>query len=204
VPAMGAAPAFHPGVNILHRDIGQAHICLGFPGPTLCDQERYLCDLLSSILGGGSTSRLFERIREDEGLAYAIYTFHSFHRSTGMLGLYAAVAPQNFKRVMDLVFEELRRIREECMSEEELDMNREQIKGNLLMAMENTSTRMSRMAKCMMYYGRILTVEEIIHNVDAVTRENIQRFAQNAFTPEQCAMVVLGPTNGHKLDRIPL
>ncbi len=204
VPAIGAPPSFHAGVNLLPRDIGQAHVCLGFPGPTLCDRERYACDLLSSVLGGGSTSRLFERIREDEGLAYAIYTFHSFHRLTGMLGLYAAVAPQNFQHVMDLVFEELRRIREERLSEEELGMNREQIKGNLLMAMENTSTRMSRMAKCMMYYGRILTVDEIIQNVDAVTAGDVQRMAQNTFIPEKCAVVVLGPTNGHTLDRIPL
>ncbi|HPO12781.1 MAG TPA: pitrilysin family protein [Candidatus Hydrogenedentes bacterium] len=204
IPALDAGPSFHAGVNILPRDIGQAHVCLGFPGPTLCDQERYICDLLSSVLGGGSTSRLFERIREDEGLAYAIYTFHAFHQSTGMLGVYAAVAPQNFKKVMGLVFEELRRIREESLSEEELDMNREQIKGNLLMAMENTSTRMSRMAKSMMYYGRILTVEEIIRHVDEVTCEDIQRIAQNTFTPEKCAVVVLGPTNGCKLDRVPL
>ncbi len=204
VPVPGAPPRFRGGVQVLDRDIAQAHFCLGFPGPALGLPDRYVCDLVSSILGGGSTSRLFERIREDEGLAYAVYTFHAFHVAAGMMGVYAGVAPQNFGRTIELVFEELRRIRDHAVSAEELDMNREQIKGNLLMAMENTATRMSRMAKCMMYYGRIIPVEEVIANVDAVTPKLIQEYARRAFTPEQCALVVLGPTNGYPLENLPL
>jgi predicted Zn-dependent peptidase len=204
IPDLGDGPAFQSGIAQHDRDIAQAHVCLAFPGPSVQNEERYLCDMVSSILGGGSTSRLFERIREDEGLAYAIYTFHSFHVHAGVIGVYVGVAPPNYKRTMDLVFEELRELREERMSAEELDMNREQIKGNLLMALESTSTRMARMAKCLLYFGRIVPVEEIVQKVDAITEDEVQAFARKIFTPGQCAMTVLGPTNGHRVKKIPL
>lgn len=197
-------PPFRSGNHMVERDIAQAHFCMGFPGPNLHDSERYLCDMVSSILGGGSTSRLFERIREEEGLAYAIYTFHSIYLRGGMIGLYAAVAPQNYQKTLDLTFEELRRICQEPVSAEELEMNREQIKGNMLIALESTFTRMSRMGKCLMYYDRLIPVDEIIAHVDAVTSEDIQAYCQKTFRPENCALVTLGPTDGYRQERFPL
>lgn len=193
VPGPCGAPAFHHGVRQFERDISQIHLCMAFPGPALDSQERYTCDMASSVLGGGSTSRLFERIREEEGLAYSIYTFHGFHRQSGMLGLYAAMAPDHFERTMEITCEELRRTRDEAVPEEELGMHREQIKGNMLMALESTFTRMSRMAKSLMYYQRIVPVAEVLTNVEAVTQADIQDFAQRTFAKEQCAVVVLGP-----------
>jgi predicted Zn-dependent peptidase len=203
-PAAAEAPAFRGGVQTVDRDIAQAHVCLGFPAPDLRRPDRYVCDMVSNILGGGSTSRLFERIREDEGLAYSIYTFHSLYTRAGMLGVYAAVAPQSYQKTLDLTFEELRRLCAERISAEELEMNREQIKGNMLMALESTFTRMSRMAKCLMYYGRLIPVDEVIANVDAITPDDVQSFAQKTFTPENCALVTLGPTDGHAVESIPL
>jgi len=204
-PALeNGSPRFQGGVKTVDRDIGQAHLCVAFPGPLITQQERYVCDLISSVLGGGSTSRLFDRIREQEGLAYAIHTFHSFHLVAGTIGIYAAVAPQNYGRTLDLIFEELRRIRDVPVSPEELNMNREQIKGNILMSLESTFTRMSRMAKCLMYYGRIVPIDEVTRQVDAITAEELQAFAQKTFSPDCCAVVTLGPTNGHRIDRIPL
>ncbi len=203
-PGDTGAPPCQSGLRLVARDIAQAHICLGFPAPTLQDDARYVCDLLSSIIGGGSTSRLFERIREQEGLAYAIYSFHSFHTHAGMMGVYAGVAPQQCARAMDLIFGELRRIREEPVSDREMEMNREQIKGNLLMAMENTSTRMSRMAKSMMYHGRMVPVEEIVRKVDAVTAEDVMACARRVFTKENCAAVILHSLNGCKVGEIAL
>ncbi len=203
-PDRCGAPEFSGGVQVVERDIAQAHVCLAFPGPPLEDKRRYICDMTSCVLGGGSTSRLFERIREEEGLAYAIYTFHSFHTVAGMLGICAAITPPNLGRTLELTFEELRRMREEPVSEKEMDSNREQIKGNVLMALENTFTRMSRMAKCMMYYGRIVPVSEIIENVDAVTPEEIQAHAQQTFTEPNCAVTVLGPPGACKVEKVAL
>lgn len=197
VPDPCSAPTFVAGGNHVPREISQAHCALAFPGPALNAPERYSCDMLSTILGGGSTSRLFERIREDEGLAYSIYTFHSFYPMTGLLGVYGAVAPENCEKAMDITYEELRRIREEPVPAEELEMNREQIKGNMLMAMESTFTRMSRLAKCLMYYGRVVPIEEVIENVDAITPDSIQQLANDTFRADRCAVMVLGPTKGY-------
>lgn len=201
-PPVTAPPAFRGGIHAVERDITQSHVALAFPGPSLHDRERYVCDIASSILGGGSTSRLFERIREDEGLAYAIYTFHGIHQAAGMLGIYAAVAPQNYTKTLALVFEELRRLRDEIVDAEELEMNREQIKGNMLMALESTFTRMSRMAKCLMYYGRLIPIEEIITNLDSVSQNDVTAFAQKTFTEPSCALVTLGPADGIKAEGI--
>ncbi len=195
-PTLGVGPAFHGGIKHLERDIAQAHVCLAFPAPMRLDEERYTCDLLSSILGGGSTSRLFEQVREEEGLAYAIYACQAYQSMAGMLGVYAAVAPQNFGRMLNLTLTEMRRLCDEPVSADEIETNREQLKGSMLMALESTSTRMARMAKGLMYHGRILPIEEIIARLDAVSSEEIQAFAQKTFVPNQTALVVLGPTGG--------
>jgi predicted Zn-dependent peptidase len=186
-------PAFQGGPRLFERDIAQDHVCIAFPGPKLGTPERYVCDLTSGVLGGGSTSRLFERIREDEGLAYSIYTFNAYHTPTGMIGVSATVAPQNLDRTLELTFDALRELREEPVGPDEMATNRAQIKGGILMSLESTSARMSRMAKSMMYYGRIIPLAEIIENVEAVTPERIREFACATFLPEQCALVILGP-----------
>lgn len=199
-----AAPMFHAGIKHVTRDIAQSHVCVAFPAPSLEDPRRYACEVASSILGGGSTSWLFERIREEEGLAYAIYTFHTFYPRTGLLGVYAAVAPQNAGRALDLTFEAFREMRDEGVSEEDLEMNREQIKGNMLMALESTFTRMSRMAKCLMYYGRLVPIEEIITNIDAIKGDDLRALAADFFTADSCAVMTLGPESGQTMERVSL
>ncbi len=193
IPEPYPAPRFQSGIQAVHRDIAQSHITMAFPGPPLTKDEKFIHDMTGNVLGGGSTSRLFMRIREDEGLAYSIYAFNSFYLTAGMMGIYAAVAPEQLNKTLDLTFEELRRLREEGLSEEELDLNREQIKGGMLMAMESTSTRMARMAKSILNYGQLLPIAQIIEKVDAVTRDEVQGCAQQLFTPDQCALLVLGP-----------
>jgi predicted Zn-dependent peptidase len=198
-------PVFGGGTGIVERDVAQNHLCVGFPGPGIHDERRYVYNMLSSILGGGSTSRLFDTIREQEGLAYSIYTFHSSYWDSGMMGLYAAVAPENLDKTIALSFAELKRVCQEPLSEVEITLNREQLKGGMLMALESTFNRMARMSKSYMYHGRILAMDEIVAAIDAVSADAIQRLAQERFTPEQCAMVILGPgTNGNRYDKAPL
>ena len=203
-PAEPPAPDFRAGTQFVERDITQSHICFGFPGTRVLDQERFACEMLSNTLGGGSTSRLFEKIREEEGLAYSIYSYQSSHLTAGMFGVYAAVAPGNLHRAIELSCREMRLLREDLVPEEEFESNREQIKGNILMALESTFTRMSRMAKSMLYYGRVIPVDEIIGSLDAVTPEDVQCLAQRMFTNERCALLVLGPASARPREHAPL
>ena len=186
-------PGFSCGIHLEDREIGQDHLCIAFPAPTIASEDRYAFSLLSNVLGGGSTSRLFEKIREEAGLAYAIGSFESFYKKTGAMGVYAAVAPHNAQQTAEMVFEELCRIREDLVPEEELNRSREQIKGHLLMAMESTFTRMARQAKSLIYHDRLVPVEELIEHLDAVKAEDIQAAAQRYFRPDHCTITVLGP-----------
>jgi predicted Zn-dependent peptidase len=203
-PKHSEAPEFASGVELADRDIAQRHYCLGFPGPTVFDPRRYVYDVLSSALGGGSTSRLFERIREEEGLAYSIYSFHSCYFTAGLFGIYAAVAPENSERMLTLLFDEVRRFRDHPITEQELENNREHLKGSMLMSLESTFNRMSRMAKSMIYYNRLLSIPEVIQALNAVTVADVYQVAQEILRPDRAAMVVLGPSNGVPLKGIPL
>ena len=190
------APEFSAGVDVVERDIAQNHLAFAFPGKTLTDPRRYVYDMLSSTLGGGSTSRLFNSIREDAGLAYSIYAFHSAYVSAGMLGVYAAIAPENLDQTLTLISTELAKLRDTPLDDEELESNAEQLKGGLLIAMEGTFSRMSRMARSLIFFDRVMTIEEILEGVDAVTAGNIQELAQQTFTKDRYAMAILGPVDG--------
>lgn len=203
-PAAAPAPSFQAGTQFFECDISQSHICFGFPGTRVMDQERFACEMLSNTLGGGSTSRLFEKIREEEGLAYSIYSYQSSYLTAGMFGVYAAVAPPNLHRTIELACREMRSLRDALVPEEEFESNREQIKGSILMALESTFTRMSRMAKSMLYYGRIIPVAEIIGSLDAVTTGDVQALAQRIFSSNQCALLVLGPGSARPAETAPL
>ncbi len=194
-PELFPAPAFNSGIKLVSGDISQSHITLAFPGPNLHEESKYIHDMVGNVLGGGSTSRLFMRIREDEGLAYSIYAYNSFFMTAGMLGVYAGVAPEQLGKTLDLTFEELRKLCENGLSEEELDLNQEQIKGGMLMALESTSTRMARMAKSIMYYGKLVPIATVIERVESVTRADVQACAQSVFTVDNCALLVLGPAS---------
>ena len=198
------APVMGAGIREFPRDIAQSHYCIGFPGAATDNPHRFVYDVLSNTLGGGSTSRLFDRIREQEGLAYAIYTFQSAYYRAGFLGVYAAVAAENLDRALAITFEEIRKLRETPISASELELNREQLKGNLVMALENTFHRMGRMAKSYMYHGRIMPVEEVLAEVDAVTSEAVYGLADTTFRPQACVMTILGPDNALHVQEVPL
>lgn len=188
-----SVPTFSAGVHFEERDISQNHLAFAFPGTSVLDPARYTFDMLSSTLGGGSTSRLFETIREREGLAYAIYSFNSMFLNAGVLGIYAAIAPENLQRTFDLCVDELHTLQDTAMPEEELLSNREQLKGGLLLALEGTFNRMARMVRSLMLFDRIIPVEEILESVDAVTAQDVQQLAQKVFAKDNCAVAVLGP-----------
>jgi predicted Zn-dependent peptidase len=186
-------PARESGVLWEERDIAQNHVALSFPGTSILGVNRYKHDMLSSIFGGGSTSRLFDTIREEAGLAYSIYSYNSMYQQTGALGVYAAVAPENTQTTLDLIADEIKKLQDTPLGEDELNSNREQLKGGLLLALEGTFNRMSRMGRSLLFFDRVIPVSEILESVDSVTVDDIQTLAQETFTQEHTSMAVLGP-----------
>jgi len=193
MPEQFGTPVPRACIEAIDRDIAQDHMAFAFPSCSLVDPKRYVFDMLSSTLGGGMTSRLFETIREDAGLAYSIYSFNSSLANAGMFGIYAAIAPENLQKTISLCFDELKKLCDTPISDEELQSNREQLKGGLLIALEATFNRMSRIVRSLMYFDRVMTVREILDGVDAVTAEDLQTAAQDIFTKDKCAMAILGP-----------
>ena len=193
-PPIPSEPRAESNITWVRRDqTQQAHICFGFPGTTTSASDRYVYDLLSSALGGGSTSRLFERIREDEGLAYSVYSFNYAYPTGGMFGVYSAVAAENLELASKICFEECRKLADDPISEDELEMNREMLKGSLLMALESTFNRMARMAKGLMYHDRIVPVQEIVDRIESVMPDDVASCADAMFQRDRCAFTALGP-----------
>lgn len=187
------SPTYSTGMDLHQRDIGQHHIAVAFEGPSATDDDRYIHSMLSSTLGGGSTSRLFEQIREQEGLAYSIYAYSSHAVQAGMMGIYAAVAPENCAHTLDLIGRELRELRDKPVPEDELESNRQQFKGGLFMSLESTFNRMTRLAKSTLLFGRIPEIDEIVSAIDAVTVEQIQHAAGQLYQADKPLVTVLGP-----------
>jgi len=179
----------------------QAHITIAVPSYPLAHPRRYAVAVLNNILGGGMSSRLFQNIREREGLAYAVFSELSPYSDAGMLSIYAGTGRQTVERVLRLVGKELRTMAAEPVSADELRRAKDQIKGSLLLSLESSGTRMSSLARQEMYFGRFFTVEEMLTEIEAVTREDIREIAREFFQPEKIAVTVVGPLGRFRLKR---
>ncbi|MBW1982258.1 MAG: insulinase family protein [Deltaproteobacteria bacterium] len=193
-------PEVHPGLELYPRDLEQVHFCLGTRGTSITDEDRYVCNILNVILGGSMSSRLFQKVREQRGLAYAIYSFLTSHTDTGMLGIYGAVSPENAKETLTIIKTELRRLKEEPIQEAELQKAKEHMKGSIYLSAENTDNRMSRLAKSEIHFGRFLTYEEIEAGLDQVTSEQVQQLSRDIFQPGYLALAFLGPVDNLGID----
>ncbi|HWA96698.1 MAG TPA: pitrilysin family protein [Terracidiphilus sp.] len=201
---MGEEQAPPTSARIILRNkkaLEQVQICLGVPAPPITDENRYVTLILNTILGGGMSSRLFQTIREERGMAYAIYSDLSPYRDTGTLCIYAGTSASRALEAIDLILLELRKMKEEPLSAEELKRAKDQLKGNILMGMESSNARMANLARQEMYFQQFFTVDEIIARIDAVTAEQVQVMAQKLFNPERIAVTLLGRLDGVKLNR---
>ena len=174
------------------KDIEQTHICLGFPSIPSGSEDRYAMQIFNNILGGGMSSRLFQKVREEQGLCYSIYTFTSPSIDTGAFGIYVALSPKMQKKALEIICQELHEISENGVSEEELIRVREQIKANMLMGLESTSSRMSFLARSEMVYGDVQTPDDIIERYDAVTAEEIRALAARVLDFDQVSISAVG------------
>ena len=199
-PAGSASPlsAWSPPMPHQHvllrekRELEQVHLCLGSKGFPQQDQERYSAALLNTVLGGGMSSRLFQRVREKEGLVYTVTSYHNGYLNGGYEAVYAACNPKNLRRVLDLTLEEMRKIKREGATAEELLAAKRHLKGSILLSLESTVSRMSGIARQEYYYGRQFTPDEIISHIDAVTLDDIQSVAQAIVDPDSLSLTLLG------------
>jgi predicted Zn-dependent peptidase len=189
----GESPAVKPHITLKNKkSLEQVQMCLAVPSIHVAHEDRFAAFLLNSILGGGMSSRLFQAIREDRGLAYSIYSELSPFRDTGSLAVYAGCAVERAREVLELTLAELARMKAEPVAEDDLKRAKDQIKGNMVLGLESSSSRMSSLARQQMYHGRFFTAEEITAEVDAVTAADVQRLARELLQPERLALTLLG------------
>lgn len=188
-----SSPTVSQEISVLERDLEQVHMIVAMPGPSAVDEKRYAAIILNTILGGSMSSRLFQEIREKRGMAYAVNSFWAPYMETGMFGVYAGAGVKEIREVAGLVLQELRKMAEEHMSSEELKRAKELVKGNYLLSMENTDTRMSRLARGEIYFGRHFEEEEILAAVDRVTQKDILDLAREMFSWDLTTIVAIGP-----------
>jgi predicted Zn-dependent peptidase len=174
------------------KELEQVHLCLGSRGFPQQGEERYAAALFNAILGGGMSSRLFQRVREQEGLVYSIASYHNGYLHGGYEAVYAACAPKNVRRVLDSTLEEMRKIKREGATEDELASAKLHLKGSIRLSLESTTSRMSGIARQEYYFGRQYTPDQIIEHIDAVTLEDIQNVAGTIVDPESLSLTMLG------------
>jgi predicted Zn-dependent peptidase len=186
------------------KSLEQVQICLGVPSYPIAHEQRYASYLLNSLLGGGMSSRLFQNIRERQGLAYAIYSDLSPYRDTGCLCVYAGTSRESAPKVVTSVVRELSRLKSETVSAEELRRSKDQLKGSLMLSLESSTSRMSNLARQEMYFDRFFTLDELIERIELVKAEDLRRMAGEFFQTESIAVTVLGNLSGLKLTRAQL
>jgi predicted Zn-dependent peptidase len=193
-----------PSARIILRNkksLEQVQICLGVPAPPITDNNRYTTLILNTVLGGGMSSRLFQTIREERGMAYSVYSDLSPYRDTGTLCVYAGTSANKVMEVVDLIVTEFRKMKDAPLSEDELTRAKDQVRGNILLGLESSNSRMANLARQEMYFQQFFTVDEIIARIGDVTAEQVQAMAQRLFDPERIAVTLLGRLDGLKLGR---
>ncbi len=188
-------PSPHPNLTLKKKELEQVHLLLGTQGLSATHPKRYALSLLNTILGGGMSSRLFQEIREKRGLAYSVYSFLSSFIDSGMLGVYVGTGENTVARVLQLILKEMKKLEGNSLPRKELDAAKEQLKGNLLLSLESTDSRMGRLAKNEIYYHRFVSTEEIIEGIDRVTGDEICELANRILKPDSLSLMVLGPAS---------
>jgi len=183
------------------KSLEQVQICVGVPSHPIAHERRHASYILSTVLGGGMSSRLFQNIRERQGLAYAIYSDLSPYRDTGCLSVYAGTSRASAGKVVQSIVSEFRKLKSEAVPDDELRRAKDQLKGSLMLSLESSTARMSNLARQEMYFDRFYGLDELIEKIEAVTAEDVQTLAKEFFHTESIAVTVLGNLNGLKLTR---
>jgi predicted Zn-dependent peptidase len=183
------------------KSLEQVQICIGVPSHPIAHENRYTSYILNTLLGGGMSSRLFQNIRERQGLVYAIYSDLNPYRDTGCLSIYAGTSRESAEKVVHSVVSEFRKLKTELVPAEELRRAKDQLKGSLMLSLESSTARMSNLARQEMYFDRFFSMDELIEKIEHVNAEELKKLAEEFFQPESIAVTVLGNLNGFKLRR---
>ena len=183
------------------KSLEQVQICIGVPSYPISHERRYASYILNTLLGGGMSSRLFQNVREKQGLVYSIFSELNPFRDTGLLSVYAGTSRQSAPKVVRSIVNEFRELKTAAVSEEERKRAKDQLKGALMLSLESSTARMSNLARQEMYYDRFFGMDEIIERIRAVTAEDLLQTANEFFHPELIAVTVLGNLNGLKITR---
>lgn len=195
-----AAPASTPGVRLIKKELEQAHLCLGVPAPPQPHPDRYKVYLLNTILGSGMSSRLFQEIREKRGLVYSVYSYLSLCKDAGSLVVYAGTSADTFTEVVGLILREFRKL-QKGVTKEELTNAKEQLKGGMLLGLETSDSRMTKLARDEIYFGKVVPVREIVKGIDGVTMREMEDICGRLLTPDRVTMVAMGRVNSRGLPR---
>jgi predicted Zn-dependent peptidase len=181
-----------PSLRFGRKDTEQYHLCLGAPGLARSDRRRFVASIMDSVLGGSASSRLFQEIREKRGLAYSVYTFASQYADTGKVGVYVGTREENVDACLEIVAAELAAVAEGALREEEVERAKENLKGRVMLSMEVTSNRMSRLGKSLVTDSDLLTLDQILAEIEAVDADAVAELAAHLFAPEKLSVAGIG------------
>ncbi|WP_243371156.1 pitrilysin family protein [Geotalea sp. SG265] len=193
-----SAPTHKKRIEAVERDLEQVHMCLGIRGLSQNHPRRFDAFVMNTLLGGSMSSRLFQEVREKRGLAYSIYSYMASHADSGSLVIYAGSAPDRHREVLELSLAELKRLKREPVPQVELDSAREQLKGNMILSLESSDNRMSKLAKNEIYFGEYQPIDAIIAGFDNVTTQSIIDIARELLDEDYLTLVLLGKTDDSK------
>src|SRR4051794_11652355 len=182
-----------PGLRFQRKDTEQYHLCLGAPGISRSDRRRFAASLLDGILGGSASSRLFQEIREKRGMAYSVYSFASQYTDTGLIGLYVGTREENLGPAVEIAIEQIADLRAGNLRAGELERAQESLKGRIMLSMESTSNRMSRLGKSVITDTELMTFDRIFAEIDAVERQDLADLAAVLLAPEGLSASGVGP-----------
>ncbi|MBK5293997.1 MAG: insulinase family protein [Acidobacteriia bacterium] len=186
------------------KELEQVHLMMGMPAYPVAHPNRFAAYLLNTLLGGSMSSRLFQNIREQRGLVYAVFSEVNAYRDSGCIGVYAGTAKESLLEVIDLILEEFRKLKADLVTEEELVRGKNHLKGSVMLGLESTSSRMSNLARQQLYFGRFATMDEILEAIESVTAEQVRQVACEFFDSRQLALCALGRLAGLKITRAKL
>jgi predicted Zn-dependent peptidase len=192
-------PRLAPGVNIVHKALEQVHLVMGFPGLPHAAPERYAMFLLNDVIGGSMSSRLFQEVRERQGLVYSIHSGAQAFLDTGLLYVQAATDAQNFSKMLKSTLKELRDLKKSGITADELKRAKDHLKGSLMLSLESTSSRMNRLAKHEMHLGSFLTIDAMLASIDGVKHDEVQALVSELLDEDQLALTTLGPLDRRNL-----
>jgi predicted Zn-dependent peptidase len=183
------------------KSVEQVHLYIGVPSIAMPDESRFACYILNAILGGGMSSRLFQNIREKQGLAYSVYSELSMYRDAGCMIIYAGTSMRWAERVVKSIARELHDAASNRVSDEELRRAKDHLKGSIVLGLESTSSRMANLARQESYFGYFMSMDEMLRRIEEVTAEQVHVLAQKFFQPRQMAVTMLGPLGDFRLRR---